>query len=387
VIDRLATAASVADVRALASRRVPRMVFDFADGAAEDEVTMRANAAAFDRVFLAPRGMVDVTARDLSVTVLGERLAMPVVLGPTGMAGLQHPGGEVAAARAAVAAGTAFTVATPASHAVGDVARAAGRPVWFQLYAWGDRGLTGELVRTARAAGCTTLLLTIDTPVVGRRLRDLRGGMSLPPRITPANARDVALHPFRWARWTAQLRSGPGVQLGNLRGLDAAPADSAVGVAAWLNQLFNPAQSWADVEWLRSEWGGKLAIKGVMHPSDAVRARELGADAVIVSNHGGRQLDGAAPTLDVLPSVADALAGSEVEVLLDGGVRRGTDVLKALALGARACLIGRPWLWGLAAGGERGVTRVLELLREELDLALALVGCPRAADVDAGVLH
>ena len=385
--DPLAAAVEVADVRRLASRQVPRMIFDYADGAADGEVTRRANVTAFERVFLAPRGLVDVATRDLATTVLGERLELPVVLGPTGMPGLLHPSAEIAAARAAFAAGTAFCISTPSSYSVAEVVQAVGRPVWFQLYAWRDRGLTAELIAMARAAGCRTLLLTIDTPVVGRRLRDVRGGMSLPPRVTPANVRDAALHPLRWARWAARMRTGPGVQLGNLKGLDAAPADGAVGVAAWLSSLFNPAQTWQDVEWLRTVWPGRIAIKGVLHPQDAAHARELGVDALIVSNHGGRQLDGAAPTLDVLPSIVEAVSGTDIEVLLDGGVRRGTDVLKALAFGARACLIGRPWVWGLAAGGERGVTRVLEILREELDRALALTGCPRAADVDASVLH
>ena len=370
---RLARAHNLADLRAVARRHVPGIVSDFVDGAAGDEHTAHRNVDAFRDVMLAPRVLQGVERPRTGVTLLDTPLAFPVALAPTGLAGLHHPDAELAAARAAARAGTVLTVGTLSSAPLaGVVAAARGAPVWFQLYATADRTATGALIDHARALGCTALLVTVDTPVSGLRERDLRNGVTLPPRPNARAVRDAVRHPLRWARWGLTLTTGPGARCGTLESL---PETAGVRV----EDVFF-AQSWRDLDWIRSRWPGPLALKGVMTAADARRAAEAGCDAVLVSNHGGRQLDGVPATIEVLPAIAAELADTELEVLLDGGVRRGTDVLKALALGAHGCLVGRPWVWALAAGGQPGVERMLALLRGELERAMTLAGVPSVAD-------
>ena len=372
-------AASVADVRERARRRLPRLAFDFIDGGADGEVTLRANEAAFARRTLVPRVLVDVARRDLSCSLFGVEHALPLLLAPTGMAKLAGPGGEVAGARAAVAAGAGFVLSTMSNHALEEVAAAGGdaRRRWFQLYVWPDRALVERMVDRAARAGYGALVVTVDVPVLGNRLRDVRNGFKYPPRVRPGTAADMLRHP----RWLARL---PGrMRFGNVEGL--ADEGGAVAYAKLINRLLaNPGADWSTLAWIRERWSGPLLVKGILAPADAELAAEHGADGVIVSNHGGRQLDGAPATLDVLADVVAAVP--DLPVLVDGGIRRGSDVAMALALGARACLIGRPWLYGLAAGGEAGVTGVLAILRAELDRTHALVGCPRAADLGPEVV-
>jgi len=374
---------NVADVRERARRALPRMVFDFADGAAEDERSMHWNEAAYARLAFVPRAMVDVHDVRTAVDVLGERLAFPVVLGPVGLPGLFHPRAEFATARAAHAMGTVATIGTIASYAVERVTAAVPGSHWFQLYAWRDRTIAGALIDKARAAGCRVLLVTVDTPVVGQRERDIRNGMQLPPRPTPANAFDLLRHP----RWIAGQLAGPGVALPNIRGLGAKPAAGGVGPSGYLQPLFNPELTWDDLAWIKERFGGPVGVKGILSAADALRARDAGADTIVVSNHGGRQLNDAIAPLDVLPEIAAALAGSGMPILIDGGIRRGSDVVKALCLGATACLIARPWLYGLAAGGQAGVIRVLAILRAEIERTLALLGEPDVAKLRSDLIR
>jgi 4-hydroxymandelate oxidase len=343
------------EYEAAARAVLPRDVYDYYAGGAEDERTLRANRDAYGWFYLRPRVLVDVGAVDLSVELLGERLSLPVLLAPTAFQRLAHPDGELASARAARAAGTLLVASTLATTAVEDVARAAPGPLWFQLYVYRRREITRELIRRAEAAGCGAIVVTTTVPVQGNRERDARNAFRLPP----------------------------GVEMANFHGLAQArfPQAEGSGLDAFIGREFDPTLTWDVVEWVREATRLPVVLKGIVTPEDARLAVEHGADAVIVSNHGGRQLDGAEPTLCALPRVAEAVAG-RIPVLLDGGVRRGTDVAKALALGARAVLIGRPALWGLAAGGQAGVERVLAILRAELERALALLGRPTPAALD-----
>jgi len=349
---------SLLDFEALAREALSREAYDYYAGGAQDEVTLRENRAAYDRVSLAYRVLVDVSRRDLTTSVLGQPVAMPILVAPTAFHRLATPEGELATARAAGAAGTVMILSTLSTSPIEAVVAAASGPIWFQLYVYRDRKATEGLVRRAEAAGCGALVLTVDAPLIGRRERDVRNRFSLPPGLAVANL----------------LAEGYGEVL-------PVPADS--GLAAYVSTFLDPSLTWRDVAWLRSITELPIVVKGIVRPDDALRAAEAGAAGIVVSNHGGRQLDTAPATLDVLPEIADALAahGHRIEVLMDGGVRRGTDVLKALALGAKAVLVGRPVLWGLAAGGEEGAARVLRLLRDELDLAMALAGAPTVADV------
>ena len=344
------------ELEAVAREKLSREAFDYYASGAQDEVTLRENRAAYDRISLAYRVLVDVSRRDLTTSVLGQRVALPVLVAPTAFQRLAHPEGELATVRAAGAAGTVMILSTLSNTPIEEVVAAASGPVWFQLYVYRDRKATEGLVRRAEAAGCRAIVITVDAPVIGRRERDVRNRFHLPPGLSAANLLPV----------------GYG---------DLPPAAADSGLAAYVSALIDPALSWRDVDWLRSLTGLPLVIKGIIRPDDALRAAEAGAAAVIVSNHGGRQLDTAPATIEVLPEIADALAGRPVEVLVDGGVRRGTDIVKALALGARAVLVGRPVLWGLAAGGEAGATLALGLLRTEFDLAMALAGAPTVADI------
>ena len=369
-VGRLARSHSIADLRRLAKRRLPRAVFDYADGAAEDEVTARRNEAAFEDYELLPRVLRDVSSVDLSTTVMGTPVSMPVLLAPTGMTRLFHHDGETAAARAAHRAGVVYTLSSLSTVSIEDLAAASDGPRWFQIYVWKDRGLVREFFDRCRAAGYDALMLTVDMPVLGQRERDLRNGMTIPPSLTLGSALDAALHPSWWWNFLTKPRIG----FANVAGKGDAGHGDLTALWTYINTQFDPSVTWRDLEWMIGEWNGAFAVKGVLDPEDAARAASLGARGIVVSNHGGRQLDHSPASLDALPAVVEAVAG-RAEVILDGGIRRGADVAKALALGARACAIGRAYLYGIGAGGEQGVDRALELLRAELRRALALLGC------------
>jgi L-lactate dehydrogenase (cytochrome) len=377
VARRLARAASVADLRAIARRRLPRGVFDYIDGGAEDERTMEANAAAFAAVTFRPRVLRDVGGVDPSTTVLGRPLPLPLVLAPTGFSRIADPDGELAVARAAARAGLPYTLSTLSTRSIEEVAAAGAGPKWFQVYVWRDRGLVKEMIGRAATAGYEALVLTVDTAVLGRRERDVRRGFSLPPKIGLSTLVDGALHPG----WTWRfLRSDP-IRFANVR--DAAgvgDGTTAVTLSEYVNTQFDPGLSWRDVEWMRSVWAGPLVIKGVQTVDDARLAADAGVEAIALSNHGGRQLDSAPATLDLVAPVADAV-GDRLEIICDGGVRRGSDIVKAVALGARACMAGRAYLYGLGAAGERGVDHVLGLLDADVRRTMALVGAGSVAEL------
>jgi L-lactate dehydrogenase (cytochrome) len=383
VARRLARAASVADLRAIARRRLPRGVFDYIDGGAEDERTMAANAAAFAAVTFRPRVLRDVGEVDTSTTLLGRPLPLPLVLAPTGFTRIADPDGELAVARAAARAAVPYTLSTLSTRSIEEVAGVGSSPKWFQVYVWRDRGLVKEMIGRAASAGYEALVLTVDTAVLGRRERDVRRGFSLPPKIGPGTLVDGALHPG----WTWRfLRSDP-VRFANVR--DAAGVGdgrTAVTLSEYVNSQFDPGLSWRDVEWMRSVWSGPLVIKGVQTVDDARLAADAGVEAIALSNHGGRQLDSAPAALDLVPPVADAV-GDRLEIICDGGVRRGSDIVKAVALGARACMAGRAYLYGLGAAGERGVDHVLGLLSADVRRTMALVGASSVAELGRGLLE
>ena len=361
---------SIPDLQAAAARRLPRMVREFVDGGADEETTVRANEAEFQAVRLQPDQLVDVSGRDQSVDVFDRTVAMPVGLAPAGLARLVDIEGETAAARAAAAAGTIFCVSMASSCSIEEIAEAApGGDHWLQLYLWKDRDVVASLVERARAAGYRALCLTVDVPIVGNRRRDVRNGMSIPPKVRLSGALDAARRP----RWLYGLARGQQVTFRNLLGM--ADGDDAVALGTYVNtQLINPAASWQDLAWLRGLWDGPLVVKGVLSAEDGRRAVDHGADGLIISNHGGRQLDGASSAISALRSVADADLG--VPLFLDGGVRTGTDVVRAKATGATMVFVGRPWFWGLAVAGEAGVRQMLNIYRSEVDRTLALIGRP-----------
>lgn len=348
-------AVNLFDYQKLAKEKLSSMVYDYYAGGADDEITVDENHTAYNRIRLKYRVLVDVSKRDLSTRILGERVSMPVLIAPTAFQCLADPEGEVATARAAGAAGTIMILSTLSNSAVEDVTRAASGPVWFQLYAHKDRGLTTHLVNRVLAAGCKAIVLTVDVPVLGRRERDIRNGFGLPPHLSAKNLTGEGL---------GQLPEGM----------------TGSALAEYINSFIHPGITWADVEWLCSISKLPVFIKGLITAEDATRAVDHGASGIVVSNHGGRQLDTARPTIEALPEIVSAVNG-RIEVLIDGGIRRGTDVLKAIAIGAKAVLIGRPILWGLAVNGEQGVVDVLNLLRNEFDAAMALCGCARVDEI------
>lgn len=369
---------NIDDIRRLARRRLPRVVFDFVDGGAEDERTLERNRRAFDDLVLRPRVLQGVATRDQSVEVLGQRIATPVILSPAGLARSAHRDGEAAVARAASRHSTAFGLTSHSSVAMEDVARSlAPGTLWFQLYLWKIRERNLELLDRARRCGCRVLVVTVDAPVSGRRERDIRNRFSIPLRPTAGMVADVLRHP-RWLR--GYLGGGP-ITFANYTEMGGSRKSEALFELV-NRDLNHPGATFEDLAWVRSQWDGPMVLKGVMTAEDAIEAVDLGVDAVCVSNHGGRQLDGVAAAIEVLPEVVAAV-GDRAEVLIDGGFRRGTEVVKALALGARAVLVGRPYYWGLAAGGEAGVSKVLDLFKQEIDVTLALIGRAAAADVDA----
>jgi L-lactate dehydrogenase (cytochrome) len=366
--------ANIADLRQLAWQRLPRVLFDYIDGGAQDEVTLRANQEDFNRFTLAQRVLRDVSTRDQSVTVMGQKYDLPLILSPTGMTGLFWPNGALEAARAASDAGAGFCLSSMSTSTVEDIRKVAKYPTWFQLYVMRDRGMSRELIERAKAAGCSALVLTVDLALQGQRDRDMHNGLTIPPTLRMSNLPNFATRPG----WVWRYLTGPKVVPASL----VKPGQSTLfTIAGYVNSQFDQSVTWTDIEWAKSIWGGPLALKGILDPNDAKLAVEHGVDAVIVSNHGGRQLDGVRSAISALPDVVDAVAG-RAEVILDGGVRRGTDVLKAIALGAKACMIGRPYMYGLAAKGRPGVTEALDLLRNEIDLALALTGNTSLAALD-----
>ncbi|MCY4087890.1 MAG: alpha-hydroxy acid oxidase [Actinomycetia bacterium] len=367
---------NVEEARSRARRRLPRVAFDFIDGGSDDEVTVRENRRAFERVQLRPRQLVNVQERSQSLTMFGEQIDSPVILAPTGLARIAGGGGDLAGAIGAGRRNTIFTLSTMSTHSIEDVARAATGPLWFQLYLVRERQVNDELVARAAAAGYAGLVVTVDVPVISVRERDVRNGLTVPPKLRPRTAFDMLRRP----RWLCHQL--PPMTFANFRDTRLQSPRRAVRHAKWVREtLAHAGATLADLEQLRASWSGPLIVKGTVTAEDALAAVDAGADGIVVSNHGGRQLDGCVTSLEALPEVADAV-GDRAQLFLDGGVRRGTDVVKTLALGGKACLIGRPWLWGAACGGADGVERVLELLHDEIDRALALVGRPSIADLD-----
>jgi len=374
---RAARCRSIEDLRRMAKRTVPKPVFDYVDGGAWDEVTYRRNRSGFEALALRPRALVDVSSIELATTVLGRRIELPIIAPPTGLTGLMHPDGEAAIARAAHGVGTIYTQSALSSLSIEEVHAAAPGPKWFQLYVMTDRGLVNDLLARAQAAGHEALVLTVDVAVAGVRERDIRNRFSVPPRLTARAALDGLMRP----RWSAGFVARPRISPGNL----PATAGGVAGHAQFVNRSFDPTVIWDDIATLREHWEGPLVLKGIMRADDAERAVEHGVDAIIVSNHGGRQLDHAQASIEALPAIAEAV-GDRAELYLDSGVRRGTDIIKALALGARAVLVGRPLVYGLGAAGEAGVSRALELLRAELATSLALAGYPRISELGPDAL-
>ena len=373
--------ASIEDLRQRARRRLPKAIFDFIDGGSQDEVSLAANRRDFERLALVPRVLTDVSKRQLASTVLGERVAFPLIVAPTGLAGLLSRKGEVAEARAAEAAGIPYCLSQMAASSIEEVKAATRRSFWFQSYLVKDRSINEALIDRAASAGCKVLVITLDTKAQGPRERDMRNGFTVPPRVTWRNALDV----LRRVHWLRDVAMGPRVTFANLAGSLVGSSD-IISIARFAAEQYDFSVGWTHIDWCRARWNGKLALKGILTVEDARLALEHGADAVIVSNHGGRQLDHSRSSIAALPAIVDAV-GDRTEVILDGGVRRGGDILKALALGARACMAGRPFLYGLAAGGERGVTRAIDLLRNEVDNNLALLGRASVQDLDHSAIR
>jgi L-lactate dehydrogenase (cytochrome) len=370
----------IEDLRQVARRRVPRAFFDYAEAGSYSQETLHANRADLERIKLRQRVLVEVSQRNLTTTIIGEKAALPLALAPIGLCGMQHGDGEILACRAAQAAGIPFTLSTMSICSIEDVAEATGKPFWFQLYVMRDRGFIKSLIERAAAAKCSALVLTVDLQVLGQRHCDIRNGMTVPPEIRLGNLIDIATKPA----WALSVLKGKRKTFGNLAG-HVKGMENVNSLAQWTANQFDPALSWKDVEWVRSVWPGKLIVKGILDVEDAKTAAKTGAAALIVSNHGGRQLDGAPSSITALPKIADAV-GSEIEVMFDGGVRTGQDVVRALAHGARACMIGRSYVYGLGAYGEAGVTKAIEVLGKELDVTMALCGVKDVRDIDRRVI-
>jgi L-lactate dehydrogenase (cytochrome) len=370
----------IEDLRVLAKKRVPRMFYDYADSGSWTESTYRANESDFGNIKLRQRVAVDIAQRSIRTKMIGQEAAMPVALAPTGLTGMQYADGEILAARAAEKFGVPFTLSTMSICSIEDVAAHTKAPFWFQLYVIKDRGFIERLIERARAAKCSALMLTLDLQILGQRHKDIKNGLSAPPKPTLANILNLMTKP----RWCMGMLGTRRHGFGNLIG-HATGVEDLSSLSAWTAEQFDPRLSWADVEWVRKKWGGKLILKGILDEEDARHAADSGADALIVSNHGGRQLDGAPSSIAALPAIAGAV-GDKIEVWMDGGIRSGQDVLKAWALGARGTLIGRSFLYGLGALGEEGVAKCLKIIANELDLTMAFCGIRNIQDVDRGVL-
>lgn len=371
---------SIADLRERARARLPRAIFDYADRGSYDEITIRRNRADLDAIALRQRVGVDVSTIATSSTLVRQSCALPLAVAPTGLTGLFYRDGEIYGARAAAAAGIPFCLSTVAIASIEDLQEAGASGFWFQLYLMRDRGFNEQLIERAGTAKCPVLVLTLDLPVQGLRRRDAKNGLSVPPRLTWGNAWDVATKPA----WGLGMLRARRRTFGNLEGRLPGPQGLKT-LSTWISEQFDPTASWQDVAWVRSRWPGKLIVKGIMDADDARRAADLGVDAIVVSNHGGRQLDGAPSTIRVLPQVVAALQG-RCEVLFDGGIMSGQDILKAVAYGARGCLMGKAFLYALAAGGQAGVALGIEIMRRELSISMALAGATDIQKVDRSVL-
>jgi len=372
---------NIEDLRRIAKRRVPRMFYDYADSGSWTESTYQANESDFQKIKFRQRILVDMEHRSTQTQMIGQDVAMPVAIAPTGLTGMQHADGEILAAKAAKAFGVPFTLSTMSICSIEDVAQETGNhPFWFQVYVMKDRDFIERLVERAKVANCSALVLTLDLQILGQRHKDIRNGLSAPPKLTLANILNIATKP----RWALGMLGTKRRQFGNIVGHVKGVTDMS-RLSEWTASQFDPKLNWDDVQWIKKLWGGKLILKGIMDVEDARLAAQSGADALIVSNHGGRQLDGADSSINALPAIVDAV-GKQIEVHMDGGIRSGQDVLKARALGAQGCYIGRSFLYGLGAMGEAGVTKALELIHNELDLSMAFCGVTDVEKVDKRIL-
>jgi L-lactate dehydrogenase (cytochrome) len=374
------TMTCIEDLRRTARRRVPRQFFEYADGGSYAEETLHANRADLERIRLRQRILVDVAGRSTRTTILGEPAALPLALAPIGLCGMQHGDGEILACRAAQEAGIPFCLSTMSICSIEDVAAAVAKPFWFQLYVMKDRGFVRGLIERAAAAKCSALVLTVDLQVLGQRHRDIKNGLTVPPEMRIRNIIEIATKPA----WALSIARGRRRTFGNLAG-HVRGIEDVNSLAQWTNGQFDASLSWKDVEWIASLWPGKLILKGILDVEDARIAAKTGAAALVVSNHGGRQLDGAPSSISALPAVAEAV-GSSLEILFDSGIRSGQDVMRAIALGARACLSGRAYVYGLGAGGQAGVARAIEIIRNELDTSMALTGVNSIEEIDRRVI-
>jgi L-lactate dehydrogenase (cytochrome) len=374
------TVTCIEDLRALARRKVPKAFFEYVDSGSYSEETLRANRVDLEHIKLRQRVMVDVSERSLATTIVGQKVSAPFALAPIGVCGMQHGDGEILSAQAANDAGIPFILSTMSICSIEQVAEATGRPFWFQLYVIRDRGFSKDILARVANVGCNALVLTVDLQVLGQRHRDIKNGMTVPPEIRLDNLIDIASKPA----WAFSILRGKSKTFGNLAG-HVKGMEGVTSLAQWTNSQFDPALNWKDVEWIKKTWPGKLIIKGILDVEDAKTAVKLGADAIVVSNHGGRQLDGAPSSISALPAVAHAV-GSDTEVLFDGGIRTGADMMRALALGARACLIGRAYVYGLGAGGRAGVSKAIDILKNELSVTMALTGTNRVTDIGPQVI-
>jgi L-lactate dehydrogenase (cytochrome) len=370
----------IEDLRQLHKRNVPKAFFDYADRGSYSEQTLRANHDDLQQIKLRQRILVDVSKRSLSTTILGEPSTMPLILAPVGLLGMQHGDGEILACRAAQAAGIPFTQSTMSICSIEDIAASVDKPFWFQLYVMKDRGFIKSLIERAIAAKCSALVLTVDLQVIGQRHQDIKNGMSVPPEWSLSKLFDFATKPA----WVAGVMRGKRRTFGNIAG-HVKNADDLNRLAEWTASQFDTSLSWKDLDWIRSIWPGKLILKGILDVEDAEEACKVGAQAIVVSNHGGRQLDGAPSSIEVLPEIVDAV-GSKTEVMFDGGIRSGQDVMRALALGAKSCMIGRAYAYGLGAGGQAGVAKAIDLIAKELTTTMGLCGVNTIAEIDDHVI-
>ncbi len=370
----------IEDLRQLHMRRVPKAFFDYADRGSYAEETLRANSEDLRQIKFRQRILVDVSKRDLSTTILGEPAAMPLILAPVGLLGMQHGDGEIYACRAAQAAGIPFTQSTMSICSIEDIAAAVDKPFWFQLYVMKDRGFIKSLIERAIAARCSALVLTVDLQVIGQRHQDIKNGMTVPPEWSLSKLLDFATKPA----WVSGVLRGKRRTFGNLAG-HLKVSEDITSLSTWINSQFDTSLNWKDIEWIRSIWPGKLILKGILDVEDAEEALKTGAQAIVVSNHGGRQLDGAPSSIEVLPEIVDTV-GSKMEIMFDGGIRSGQDVMRALALGAKSCMIGRAYAYGLGAGGQAGVAKALDIIAKELLTTMGLCGVNTVAEIDDRIL-
>jgi L-lactate dehydrogenase (cytochrome) len=370
----------IEDLRLLHKRRVPRAFFEYADRGSYAEETLRANREDLQKIKFRQRILVDVSKRDTATTILGEPSTMPLILAPVGLLGMQHGDGEIYACRAAQAAGIPFTQSTMSICSIEDIAGAVDKPFWFQLYVMKDRGFIKALIERAIAAKCSALVLTVDLQVIGQRHADIKNGMTVPPEWSLSKLLDFAIRPS----WVAGVLQGKRRTFGNIAG-HVKNTENLDKLSEWTASQFDTTLSWKDLDWIRNIWPGKLILKGILDVEDAEEAAKVGAQAIVVSNHGGRQLDGAPSSIEVLPEIVDAI-GSKMEIMFDGGIRSGQDVMRALALGAKSCMIGRAYAYGLGAGGQAGVEKAIDIIRKELLTTMGLCGVNTIAEIDDHVL-